>query len=164
MNASQNYFIDGIDLWNAFSLFIESGTDGFLQYAPKKDSITHDWGDANGEDVDLSRIFLSGRDVTLNCAIVVETASAADDFFDRYEKLLNLLVQPGRRRFSAARLGDRSYYVFYKSTSNWKMYTPITGAPSQVACKFTLTLREPEPALNSQNVYLVTEGGKFLVT
>ena len=26
---------------------------------------------------------------------VVETATAADDFFDRYEKLLNLLVQPG---------------------------------------------------------------------
>lgn len=157
------YFIDGIDLFQAYSLFIEGGTDGFLQYAPKKDSITHDWADSDGEDVDLSRIFLSGRDISLQCAIYVDSATAQDDFMNLYEMLLNQLKLPGKRRFTATRLGDRSYYVYYKSCQNFKMYTPLLGT-TKVACKFTLNLREPEPVIKNKHVYIVTEDGKFLIS
>lgn len=162
------YFLDGVDLFQRYSLFIEGGTDGFLDYAPKKDGIVRVWQDNDGEDHDLTNIFLSGRDVTLNCAIVVDAATQADDFMAIYDAFLSHLRMPGKRRFKAARFGNRSFSVFYKGCSGWKMYTPIYDkagvALPKVACKFNLTLREPEPDMGNSEVFLTTETGVFIVT
>ncbi len=106
-DLSGRYYIDGADIWIAYNLFVESGSDGFLNYASKKDGITHDWKDAGGIDVDLTKVFLGPRDITLNCAIL---SISQDDFWNKYMLFINTMTQPGFRRIQVAEFGQRSFF------------------------------------------------------
>ena len=163
VDVSGYYFIDGIDLWTAFNLFIEKGSADLLQYAPKKDSITHDWQDSNGIDVDLSRIFLKERQIILNCAIITESES---DFMAKHDSFLATMLQPGTRRLTVTAHGERSYNVFYKECNGYTQVSSLKGMEDEhlVAMRFSLVLIEPEPEVDSSLVFIVDEDGRFLVT
>lgn len=158
------YFIDGYDLFLSYSLFIESGTDGFLQYPARKDSITHDWPNYNGKDVDTTQVFVQSRTITLQCAIVVRAATAAEDFRTKYNAFLALLLKPGTRTFSAVRLGATSYSVIYRDANNFKMFTPLKNNPELVACKFSLILEELEPKIDATVTAIVDDDNRILIT
>lgn len=162
MDLSGFYYIDGKDLWTAYNVFVESGSDDFLQYPGKKESITHDWMDSNGVDVDLSRYFLEPRDITLRCAIIVDTP---DQFWQKYTGFIADLTQPGTRRIEVAEFGSRSFNVHYKQCSDFTRFTRLKDEETiKVACKFTMVLVEPVPQLDNGNVFIVDEDGRFLVT
>jgi hypothetical protein len=162
MDLSGYYFIDGKDLWTAYSVFVESGSDDFLKYPAKKESITHDWMDTNGIDVDLSRQFFDAREITLRCAIVVTSTS---EFWQKYNGLIADLTQPGTRRFSIGEFGSRSYYLHYKECNSFDRFTRVKdGTTNKIAMKFTLVLVEPNPTLDNGDVFLWDEDGRFIVT
>jgi hypothetical protein len=162
MNLSGYYFIDGKDIWTAYNIFVESGSDDFLQYPAKKESITHDWMDSNGIDVDLSRVFLEPREITLRCAIIV---TSSDQFWQKYTGFIADLTQPGTRRIEVAEFGSRSFNVHYKSCNDFTRLTRVKeGTTTKIACKFTLVLVEPVPVLDNGNIFIVDEDGRFLVT
>lgn len=153
------YFIDSIDAWEAFGVIISKGLDEFLRIPERKDSITHDWMDRDGIDVDTSNTYFKERDISLQVALI---ANSESDFWNKYEKLVNQLRKPGTRRIEVTELA-RSFYVFYKACASFGLLTRITGT-AQVACKFTLVFTEQEPNINNTNVFIITEENQFLIT
>jgi len=148
-----------MDLWTSFGMFIESGSDDFLKFPDRKDSITHDWMDANGQDVDLTRVFLKDRNITLKMAIV---AIDEVDFWQKRNAFLAQWSQPGTHRLTVTELGQ-SFYVFYKSCSSFSRFTRLLNA-NKIACKFTIIVNEPAPTFDNNDVFIVDEDGRFLVT
>ncbi|WP_343302845.1 hypothetical protein AAHN97_14970 [Chitinophaga niabensis] len=155
------YYIDGADLWLVYGMIIEdrAGTDALLQFPERKESISHDWADENGLDIDLSRVYLKEKEFSLNISI---QAAGESDFWDKYHKFLNMLRQPGLRRLEVSELAS-SYFVFYKSCTSFARRTRIKGS-SKIAAQFSITLVEPSPQLDSTNVYIMDEEGRFLIT
>lgn len=163
MDLSGHYFFDGMDIWTAFNMFVESGSDDFLKYPPMKDGIVHDWMDSNGVDYDTSQNFLGPREITLKCAIL---SGSSADFWTNYNNFISLMVQPGLRRIQVAEFVGKSYQVRYKSCDSFSRFTRILDADPdhQIACKFTLTVVETNPAPNQTDTFLVTEDGRFIIT
>jgi hypothetical protein len=159
---SGNWFIDGIDIYDVFKVFLEEGSAYFLKFPPRKDSLTHDWLDANGIDVDTSRPFLGPRDVPLNLAII---ATDQEDFFLKQSQFLSHLIQPGLRRISLRSHGERSYYVYYKETNNIKPEAPLKGELTGLfAYRFTILFVEPEPQIDASHIFLVDHEGTYIIT
>ena len=163
IDVSNRVFIDGFDLWVAFNMIVESGSADFLKYAPKKDSIQHDWIDTNGIDVDLSRYVFKERTGTLRCAII--TSSEAD-FFAKHDSFIATLTQPGSRRLQFASHGDRQYNVFYKECNSYDQVKALRGDPTNdlIAHRFNLVLTEAQPGVDSDLIYIVDDEGRFIVT
>lgn len=161
-DLSGRWFIDGIDLYTAFGIFIEEGSADLLKYAPKKESIEHDWKDANGREVDLSRIFFDQREVVLNMAII---CTSAEDFWTKYQQFISQMIQPGLRRLTLASHGERSYYVYYKECNNYRAVKALTGEDSGMfAHRFSLVIVEPEPQVDASHQFLVDEEGHYIIT
>jgi hypothetical protein len=162
MELTGRYKIDGKDLWTVYNMIVESGSDSFLKYPSKKESITHDWLDSNGLDVDLSRIFFNARDLVLNAAII---ADSTEQFWLVYESFIAHMAQPELRRIEVGEFGDRSFYAYYKECNNFQRFTRVKVADGEkVACKFTIVFTETNPSLNSQNTYIVDDAGRFIIT
>ena len=160
MTPANRVIIDGKDFWNVFGIIVESGTDGFLKYPAKKDSITHDWSDADGIDVDLSSIYFKSRDILLNCAIIAHTE---EDFWKNYSAFIAQWAMPGSHRLEIAEFNNQSYYCFYQDTTNFKRYTGIKTNYGTIAAKFTLKVTEQNPNISRKNIYLVDHRGKFII-
>jgi hypothetical protein len=157
------YFMDGADLYLVYRVVLGPGSsDGFLRYPDRKEGTVNDWQDENGEEVDLSRVFLKSREVTLNCSFICENEA---QFKECYTSFLVALVQPGQRRLEITEL-SKSYYVIYKGTPSFERVTRIKEGTfrGKIACKFTLTVKELQPKLDATNVHLVTQNGLFLIT
>jgi hypothetical protein len=163
IDVSGRAFLDGIDLWTVFSVFIEEGSADFLRYPPKKESITRDWGDSHGVEVDLSRVFFGSREGVLNCAIITTSET---DFWLKHNALISQLVQPEKRRLSFKSHGERSYYVYYKECNNYKSAAPLKGETDDglFAYRFSLVIVEPEPVVDASHVFLVNEDDVFIIT
>jgi hypothetical protein len=160
MDLSGHYYIDGKDIWNIFSMFVESGSDDFLKYASRKESITHDWGDENGKDIDTTRHFLNDRNITLRMAMIVESET---DFWQKYQGFLAQMILPGKRRVEPKRLGERSFYLVYKECTDFTSFTKIKDS-TKIGIKFTVNFIEPNPQIENDNVFIVDEDGRFLIT
>lgn len=165
MSLNGKWRLDGIDLWSTYGVILEEGSAYFLKYPPKKESTSHDWGDANGIDVDLQRIFLGQREGVLNFAIF---ANSTQEYFDKHDAFISLWVQPLTRRLEIAAHNNRSYFIHYKETNNYDQVGKLRDgnplAQYRVAHRFSMVVVEPEPRLYPGNVYIVTSDGKFLIT
>jgi len=162
-DVSGYFFIDGIDLFTTFGMIIEEGSADFLKYPPKKAGIEHDWMDANGREVDLSRIFFDQREGVLNMAIF---ATTEDEFWTRHNQFISQMIQPGTHRLTLKSHGERSYYIYYKECNNYKKGKPLTGngEANLVAYRFSIVVVEPEPQVDSSHVFLVAEDNVFIIT
>lgn len=159
-DATGTYYIDGVDLWTQYRIFVESGSDGFLKFPPSKEKYLHDWLDQNGIDVDLSRVYTGAKEITLKMAIVVRTE---DEFWTNRANFFAMLVQPGARRISVAEF-NRNFFVYYKECTDFQRYTRILNT-NLIGCKFTIQFSEFEPENpNSFNNFLITQDGRFIVT
>lgn len=156
------YFIDGKDLFLVFGIVIEKGIDDLLKMPTRKDSISHDWLDENGVDVDLSRVYFEPRDISLQCHIIAENAA---DFKTKYQSFQATLAQPELRRLEVSSLGS-SYYLYYKECPSFVRVSKIADSirSGKVACSLTITFVEKEPVIDSSNIYMVTEDNKFMIT
>lgn len=157
---SGRHFMDGIDLYLTYGIFIESGIDDFLKFPARKEGITHDWKDSDGVDTDLSQNFFAPRPIALRCALI---AADENDFWKKYNDFIFRLMQPGLRRLEFTQFTGRSFYVSYDATSAFDRFTRLVQA-NKIACKFTLNLTEQKPKLDSANVYLIDEAGRFIIT
>lgn len=167
MTPTGRYFINAKDFWTIFSVLVESGSDDFLKLPPAKDRIARDWSDANGLDVDVSKnAFVNAREITLNCAIILDSEA---DFWERYQKFLAEWRTPGFKRIQVTELGLRSFYCIYKASETFRRFTrvrldDIGVNETKIACKFSLTMVEPDPNLGTTDTFIVNESGKFLIT
>ncbi len=162
-DASGYWFLDGIDLWTSFGMLIEEGSANLLRYPPKKESITHDWMDADGIEVDLSRVFFGPREIPLVMGII---ASSEEDFWLKHNAFISQLTQPGIRRLTISAHGERSYYIYYKECNNYNPVKALQGKEGArfVGAKFTVVIVEPKPDIDNTHVFIVDEDGRFLIT
>jgi hypothetical protein len=167
MTPKGRYFLNSKDFWTIYSVIVESGSSDFLKEPPAKESITRNWSDANGLDIDVSKNqFRNAREITLNCSIF---GDSEDDFWLKYNAFLAEWRKPGFKRIQIAELGLRSYYCLLKNCTVFNRFTRIRldeiGVyDMKVACKFTLDIIEPDPNLGTGDVFIVNEAGKFLIT
>lgn len=162
MDLSGYIEMDGIDIWTGFRMIVEEGTADALALPPAKPKTEHDWGDSNGRDVDVSRIFFDQREIALKCAILVESEA---QYWVSIQNLKSQLLLPGLRRLTIAAHGQRSYYVYYMEINNYHQVKALKGQDHlyTIAHRFTLVLVEPEPVVDSSHVFIVDDAGKFLI-
>lgn len=153
------YYLNGKDLFLIFGVMLEKGsTNDFLKYPDKKDSIEHDWQDANGIDVDLSRIFVKQKEINIKCLMI---GVSTEDFWNKYRYFFAEWLTPGLKRFTVSEF-DQSFFVYYKSSSEPKRFTRIKNT-TKIIFEFSLNIIEQEPA-NIRDVFIVDEQNRFLVT
>lgn len=156
------YYMDGMDIFSMFGIFVEDGSDGFLRFPPSKEKYTHNWLDQHGIDTDLTRVFVGEKEITLNMCIV---ASSADQFFANKDAFLAHLLKPGYRRFQVTEFGSKGeFYVYYKECPDFTRYTRIQDT-NLIGCKFKLVLVEAEPeVVKLSGIYLADNEGRLLST
>jgi len=160
MTISKLYFLDGRDLWDTFNIGVESGSDDFLKIPERKDSITHNWLDEDGTDVDLSRTFFKSREVNLHC---FSQNANREKFWENYNSLITLFRKPGSRRLTITR-HNKDYFVYYKDNNAYQSFRFTVMPSGSILTKFTLTLAEPKPTFEYQPTFLTDEAGRFIIT
>jgi hypothetical protein len=157
--AEGRWYINGKDMFTTFGIGISKGSDDFLRFPKKKDSITHDWMDRNGLDVDLSRIFFDAKEVTLDCWIL---ADGEADFWLKYKGFLAEISQPGVQRLTVSEL-SQSFFVFYKECTRFERPTRIKDT-AKVGAFFTIVVVEQEPEFLDEELIIVDDAGRYLTT
>jgi hypothetical protein len=160
MSLSGKYAMDTLDLWTTYGVFLEDGTTEFLRFPERKESITNDWPDQMGIDIDLSTPTYKEREITIQCALIADNEA---DWWTKYNAFRVALMGSGKRMFYIAEL-SRSYQVIYVKCSSFTKFTRIKTS-GKVAAKFTLQLLEPEPRAiltNASGVPLTDGSGNYL--
>jgi hypothetical protein len=158
--AQGKYFMDGADLWTAFGvLFGQGAIDAFLKQPKRKPSLTHDWQDSNGIDVDLSKVFFEKRDLSIRMGMIVNSEA---DFFIKYAAFFAFLAQPGLRRLTVRQL-KRDFFVYYADCTDFNANGQVAGTNKKL-CTFTLTLTEPAPTIQTTQHFIIDENGRFIIT
>lgn len=158
-SIGNSYYIDGLSLYNYFGVGVEDGSNDLLKPPDRKDSISHDWTDENGIDIDLSRVFLQSREATFQMFILADNEA---DFWNKYNAFVSYLQKPGTRRLTISEF-NKDFYVFYKSCKTFARFTRIKEV-NKVACKFTLVLVEKDPSASEAPTFLITEDSRFIIT
>jgi hypothetical protein len=153
------YYIDAIDLYNTYGVTIKAGSNDLLRFPKRKDSISHNWPDQNGIDIDLKRVFFEPREVVLECVMYT---NGEQDFTNKYMAFLSHLARPGTRRIEISEVG-KSFHVYYKDCTNFVRHTRIKTV-TKVVCEFSLVLVEVSPEIDASNVYLITDDNLFLIS
>jgi hypothetical protein len=141
------YYIDAIDLYNTYGVTIKAGSNDLLRFPKRKDSISHNWPDQNGIDIDLKRVMYTNGE---------------QDFTNKYMAFLSHLARPGTRRIEISEVG-KSFHVYYKDCTNFVRHTRIKTV-TKVVCEFSLVLVEVSPEIDASNVYLITDDNLFLIS
>lgn len=162
LGPSGLWLLDGIDIWDAFAIGIESGLAQFLPLPERKESITHDWPDQNGLDIDVSKHYYKERTVTLTCWLICEES----EFWAKRNAFIAQLSKPGQRRLTVSAHGGRSYFIIYKNTSGYTQVKThgLKNIPTNmVVHQFSIILIEPMPQLEVADIFIAGDNGDFLV-
>ncbi len=154
------YYLNGKDLWVLFGVAIKrNGTEDFLKYPDAKETIEHDWMDSNGLDVDLSRVFLKSKDITIPFFLA---ANSEDDWWKKYNAFFAEWTIPGPKRFEVTEF-SRSFFVKYNSCSALTRFTRIKQT-NKVFVEFTISITDIEPRLDNTHTFLVDDDDRFIIT
>jgi hypothetical protein len=160
--AYEYWYIDGINLTEAYGIYIERGTGDLLRLPQKKEGISHDWREANGREYDLDRIYVDERVTTFNIGMLADDEAA---YWQQHAAFQALLTRPGLRRLEIATHPGKQYYFFYKEWGAVTQVLPLTGRGGGVGQKFTITICEPQPSTEAQQTQaIVDEDGRFLIS
>lgn len=129
--------LNDINLFEEFGMRIQTGTADLLQFPDRKDSLSNDWREENGQEYDLSLVTFKDKEVTLNCAI------AADDdtqFWGFYDSFFAELTQEGWQRMYIED-HSKTYQVFYKKSGSFKKVGKRLKGVEKVFVKFQITIQ-----------------------
>ncbi len=140
-------YINNVDVYNVYGAFLTEDQEGEhtnyneLQKPSSMKSYTSvSFREDHGEKLpDTLVARREPRDVTLYFAIM---ASSPTTFLSRYNAFVSFL-QSGWLNIQVTEL-DRTFKMYYKSCSSYSQLTPIEG---DVAARFKVVLREPEPSI-----------------
>ncbi len=129
--------INGKNLQAEFGLIIQTGTAGLLEYPARKESLTNDWADENGQEYDLETPKFYDKEVTLKCCFLANTDA---QFWSNYNAFFEELKKKGYQQLY---IYDHShtYEVFYKKTQNFNKATKRLKNTDVVLVNFELILQ-----------------------
>jgi len=151
------------DFKTTFGTIVElGGTDAFIQFPDKKDSLSHNFPERNGIDKDLTNPKFNARKFKLMCVLTAKGADEAAtkaEFWRLWDGMFTELSGSGvHELFLDAWL--RSFQVEYLSQANVKRETL---EPTQIVVSFELNFGELDPFSNIQKVYLVDHNDRYLI-
>lgn len=146
------------DMKETYGIVISNGTNTFLALPQRKASVSHDWPEEQGIEIDLDQPTFEPREFTLNCALI---ATSRDDFFAKYDGFFTEISTMGIHELYINDL-DKTFLVYYKSQQNCTKLSKIINT-TKVGIKFDLVLGETNPADNIPAVYLVDDEDNFLI-
>lgn len=125
------------NLYTAYGLVIQTGTEKLLEFPERKESLSNDWREENGGDYDLTLVRFKDREIILQCAFVAETDVI---FWQNYNAFFAEISKEGWQNLYIADHGQ-TYEVFYKKTSDFKKTLKRLKNVDKVFVKFNLTLQ-----------------------
>lgn len=152
-----SYILNGKDLFTIFGLVISGGSDTFLGFPKRKESLVHSWPEEQGIDIDLSEPNFEAREFKLICNLI---SAGRTEFWTKYNGLFTELSTQGTHNLYIKDL-DRTFLIYYKSQENIGKITQLDK--DRVAIKFDLVFGETNPEDNIEVVYLVDETDRFLI-
>lgn len=136
--ASLIYSINGLPFGD-FGITV-SQSDGLLGELAVKPTVTRNWSDYHGEQVDLSQRIYEPRDINLSCLLVADTNN---DFVNKINSFKSEFRKTGTQRLMIEYITGKPlvYEVYLKSgfeiNKQW--------AEETMYGTFNIGLREPEP-------------------
>ena len=145
---NSGYLFDGNDLKDTYGISVIR-VSGILDFLKRKGETGHNWLDEDGEEyyTDASDIDFEPRDITLQCVLV---GSTRNDFASKHNAFKKILESAGLHTFNTPYY-SLTYNVYFKDGGRVDMITPWrshvgAGSSNKYIARFTITLREPEPA------------------
>jgi len=120
-----------------FNLLILTGLAKFLEFPARKEVPAYNWIEQNGQDYMLDHVAFQNKEVVLTCAIITDTVS---DFWNCYNAFFAEITQPGWQSLFVND-HDKTYDVFYKSSSDFKITLKRLKNVEKVFVKFNLILQ-----------------------
>lgn len=151
------YILNGVDLEATFGVVIKNVVNALMALPDRKPSLSHDFPDENGLDVDLSNPTFVARDFTFNCVL---TADTVENLKNQYFAFFTLLKQQGSYQLYNDFL-DMTIDIYYQKQANLSGIQAITN--NGYAVTFDLNFSETDSDLNIPIIYLVDEQNRFLV-
>ncbi|MCZ2084164.1 MAG: hypothetical protein LC112_07800 [Flavobacteriales bacterium] len=125
------------NLLTEYLLIIQTGTAELLQFPERKEFLTNDWREENGQEYDLALPTFKDKEVTLNCAIVADDDTL---FWSAYNAFFAELTKAG---WQDLYIHDHSktYSVFYKKSQSFKKASKRLKNVEKILVKFQITLQ-----------------------
>ncbi|QTE36031.1 hypothetical protein J3L18_23245 [Mucilaginibacter gossypii] len=151
------YSLNGHDLKQTYGVLISNGSETFLAFPKRKDSLEMNWPEQDGIDKDLNDPHFEAREFKLTCALI---AYGLADFNNKYNGFFTELSKLGTHELYIKDL-DRTFLVYYKDQQNLTKLSQIDR--DKCGVKFDLIFGETNPADNIPKVYLVDDEDNFLI-
>ena len=134
--------IDTIDIWTAHGAILLRGSyNDLLKPARRKASLSNNWPEQNGLEIDLAEPKYEAKDVDLTFMI---TASDESIWWTRYNAFFTLLKGSGQRSLYIRELGT-TFLVYYKEVTTCEQLTTFKST-SLVASRYTVRFGIANPA------------------
>lgn len=134
MARSGLWLLDGIDIAEAYGAFIEKGSYISLLTPPRrKPSLTNNWREHNGEEVDLSTARYEAKDVD----IVFVFAGSPAQCMANYDAFIAAVMANGQRQLTINSLG-KTFEIYYKETNSVHRYMGIGKMALRISIKFRM--------------------------
>lgn len=149
--------VNGITLEDTFNTVVPNSVKLFMALPDRKTSVSNDWEDENGLDIDLTNPTFEARTFQFQC---VTRGATMEELKANYFALFTLLKISGQYTWYNDFVNMTIYVYFQKQTSMDNVYKDGNGG---LAINHTLQFGETDPTLNLPNVYLVDDQNRFLV-
>lgn len=128
--------LNEVGLWAEYGIIIQTGTAELMVYPERKETVSNNWAEENGEEYDLDFVRFKDKEVTLNMLFIADNDT---DYWQKYNAFFAEISQPGVQELY---IDDHSkmYNVFYKSSNNFKKTLKRLKNVDKVVVKFSITL------------------------
>lgn len=166
-SAAGHWFLNGLDTYLTYGLIVIEGNGQFLLFPQRKESLSYEWAEVNGRDVDLSAPRFKDKEIKLRCAFVADTEA---EYWDKRNAFFTeLAVKPGRKKWY---INDhqREYSVFYQDSSEPRFISKrLRNVPHKIIYSFILMLEVTEEIIaettaSTEPVYLRDANGSLIAT
>lgn len=130
--------IDGNDVYTAYGVLVEK-TSGMLDGLKMKDPVVNKWSDEHGSEVYLDEVYYEPRDISINCAIV---GNSATNLVSKINTFFNAMRASGFRYIRSQHI-NKGYLVYLDQSSPMTRLSKFNGNPS--IGRLTLYFKEPYP-------------------
>ena len=129
--------INDKNLFKDFGLVIQTGTAELLEFPERKEPVSQDWADENGQAYDLDAPRFKDKEARLHLAFIAKSDAA---FWKAYHAFFDELKKPGYQKLY---IDDHShsYNVFYKHSGAFKKGAKRLKGVDTILVKFELILQ-----------------------
>jgi hypothetical protein len=151
--------LNGKDLALIFGTHIQrNGSDPFLAFPKRKESLSHNYPEETGIDIDLGAPQFEAREFSLKCALIADNRT---DYWIKYSGLFTELSQAGTHTLYLADL-DKAFLLYYKAQQGVSKLVRF-GSSGKVGVIFELVFGEADPRSNIDIIYLGEDPDTFLI-